>query len=186
MRPASITCGNHWWCLDWDELGKHPLGQRRSAGLARVAVGCLGRDNGGMDEETQERRWCRFTNRQVTIAVFVLAFACLLLHSWTMTSIARARMATLGGTLSYDTIAWSSILVTVDLSGTAVTDADLTHIYWLDPKGYVDLDNTNITDEGLRKLVGVDVQDIYIRNTKVTDEGIAEFKQSMPRCRIFR
>ena len=50
---------------------------------------------------------------------------------------------------------------------------------------HLDLDNTKITDAGLKELKGLGtLRTLRIGNTKVTDQGVTELQKSLPKCKI--
>jgi hypothetical protein len=49
------------------------------------------------------------------------------------------------------------------------------------------LDDTGITDAGLKHLVGLTrLQELDLHGTHVTDEGIAKLQEALPNCQITR
>jgi hypothetical protein len=51
---------------------------------------------------------------------------------------------------------------------------------------YLSLDDTNITDAGLKHLYGTNLIQIDLRGSKVTEEGITEIKRAMTSLKIVR
>jgi hypothetical protein len=44
-----------------------------------------------------------------------------------------------------------------------------------------------VTDAGLKHLADMkDLTDLFLHKSKVTDEGVNEFKKTLPGCRIHR
>jgi Leucine Rich repeat len=56
-----------------------------------------------------------------------------------------------------------------------------------EPRGVrLNLSGTQVTDAGLRVLAGLSKFTVLdLQNTKVTDEGVAELRKSLPHCYIF-
>ncbi len=49
------------------------------------------------------------------------------------------------------------------------------------------LEYTRVTDAGLEPLKGLTrLQRLYLRGTKVADEGVKSLQQALPNCRISR
>ena len=47
--------------------------------------------------------------------------------------------------------------------------------------------STQITDAGLGHLTGLtNLQELRLSGTQVTDAGVAELKQALPKCKIYR
>ena len=47
--------------------------------------------------------------------------------------------------------------------------------------------STQITDAGLGHLTGrTNLQELRLSGTQVTDAGVAELKQALPKCKIYR
>jgi len=63
--------------------------------------------------------------------------------------------------------------LSVDLSNTQVTDADLEHLKGVTSIHSLELSNTQVSDAGLEHLKGLtDLIILDLRDTQVTDEGI--------------
>ncbi len=64
-------------------------------------------------------------------------------------------------------------VVSVDLSSTTVTDADLKDLTPLTQLQWLDLGETQVTDEGLKHLDALtQLHSLNLRDTQVTDEGL--------------
>ena len=104
---------------------------------------------------------------------------------------------------------WYERIVVFDLSGSAVTDDDLTSLEGLIYLTRLNLDNTSISDAGLVHLVearyladlslsGTSITDaglkhlascrklqsLNIENTRVTARGVKELQAALPQCHI--
>lgn len=92
----------------------------------------------------------------------------------------------LGGGIRHDTFWVSTVYEVVYLNDTDATDSDMKYVRYLWPCHAVYLRNTEITDDGLRELHGLPLNEIDLTGTKVTIAGIKEFRQSIPNeeCRI--
>jgi hypothetical protein len=75
----------------------------------------------------------------------------------------------------------------VDLSDTAVTDADLVHLSSLRGLQKVNLRHTAISDNSVPHLLCIEgLEDIGLSDTKVTDAGIRRLKTAFPGIRVVR
>ncbi|QDU94043.1 hypothetical protein Pla8534_18290 [Lignipirellula cremea] len=90
----------------------------------------------------------------------------------------------LGGSVGYESAFGITACEYVSLSDTAATDADLVHVCNVEPHSYVYLDGTSVTDEGLKLFAGWRLLELDLRNTRVTEKGVAKLKRTMPRCKI--
>ena len=79
-------------------------------------------------------------------------------------------------------------LTFLKLTNTKITDDGLTEIGGFTNLRRLILDDTNITDIGLNELVNLPLlRELEIRNNpNITDNGIAELKQSLPKLKIVR
>jgi len=77
--------------------------------------------------------------------------------------------------------------LSVNLSNTKVTDADLAQLEGVVRIKNLRLENTQVTDAGLEHLSGLtNLTSLDLRNTRVSDEGIKNLKQQLPRVSIMR
>ncbi|WP_299469362.1 hypothetical protein [uncultured Gimesia sp.] len=92
----------------------------------------------------------------------------------------------LGGGVRHDTGWGATVYEIVSLDDTDATDTDMKYVRYLSPCHGVYLRNTQITDEGLKELHGLLLDEIDLTGTKVTSAGIQELRQTLPNkeCRI--
>jgi hypothetical protein len=77
-------------------------------------------------------------------------------------------------------------IVSVDLRGTNVKDADLKHLTSLCFLRRLNLRDTGVTDSGIKDLISCrNLQVLDLRGTKVTDPGLDELRKALPKCDIF-
>lgn len=68
-----------------------------------------------------------------------------------------------------------------------ITDDDIPRLWSLQKCCYLDLDDTRVTDAGLRHLEGLSaLESLSLYNTGVTDEGLRKLQAKLPNCRISR
>ena len=78
-------------------------------------------------------------------------------------------------------------VVEVDLEGTEITDDGLQHLSSLPNLGCLRLDGTRISDDGLKHLSGLaNLQELFLEKTQVTDNGVKMLQESLPNCVIYR
>jgi len=95
---------------------------------------------------------------------------------------AIARFRRLGGYIEFD--ATGSVL-TVQLGGTKVTDADLELLRCLSSIQHLNPERTQVTDAGMEHLKGlINLRSVWLHDTKITDEGVKELQQVLPNCEI--
>lgn len=70
------------------------------------------------------------------------------------------------------------------LSSTPITDDGLRNISHLKSLRRLDLSGTLVTDEGLRHLIGLDLLELDLSETKVTPEGMDRAERAMPNCLV--
>jgi hypothetical protein len=71
------------------------------------------------------------------------------------------------------------------LDNTKVTDTGLKELKGFKSLHILLLGGTKVTDEGLKELVGLKtLRSLDLRGTKVTDGGLAELKKALPKCYI--
>ena len=88
--------------------------------------------------------------------------------------------ATLGG------LAEMTRLRRLDLNNTNMTDDGLAHLKGLTQLQWLDLDNTQVTDGGLVNLKGlIQLQNLFLAKTKVTDDGLVNLKALNELQRLF-
>ena len=56
----------------------------------------------------------------------------------------------------------------------------LNHLDWLK------VDLANVTDASLDHLMGLNTRWLFLRYTKVTDDGVKKLQQALPNCKIER
>ena len=124
------------------------------------------------------------------IGGLVALFACAIcggrFHFFLPTPRAIAHIESLGGGVRHDTRWGTTAYECVDLNDTQATDDDLRYVRWLWPSSEVYLRNTQITDEGLKHLYGLPVDEIDLTGTNVTDAGVDNLRRSLPECTIIR
>src|SRR4051812_17835959 len=82
----------------------------------------------------------------------------------------------LGGRVAVDEA--TGIQVVVDLRGTQITDADLSHLKGLEQLRELNLRQTQISDAGLIHLTGLkNLQVLALGKTQVTDGGLVHIKE---------
>ena len=75
----------------------------------------------------------------------------------------------------------------VGLGNTNVTDEGVEHLKGLNQLETLWLNNTQVTDAGLERLKGLaQLQWLSLNSTKVTDEGVKKLRQALPNCQIAR
>jgi hypothetical protein len=73
----------------------------------------------------------------------------------------------------------------LSLDNTQITDEGLRHLIVLKNLASLSLNNAQVTDEGLRHLIGLkDLAHLKLKNTQVTDEGKMALKKALPSCRF--
>ncbi len=105
------------------------------------------------------------------------------------TNYAVSRIEKLGGGVHSDTAWGSTLYEIVNLNDTPATDSDLKYVRKLQPYSGVYLRNTNITDQGLKQLHGLAVDEIDLTGTDVSNSAIAELLATIPadvKCHIIR
>jgi hypothetical protein len=76
-------------------------------------------------------------------------------------------------------------LLNLDLQGTRISDAGLTHFQGMSLLRELSLQDTQVSDAGLIRLSRLpSLQKLNLRGTRVTEEGIADLAQRMPSCII--
>lgn len=70
------------------------------------------------------------------------------------------------------------------LAGTAVSDAGLARLRRLPALRILILDNTRVGDTGLKQLPRLRLQNVHLRGTQVSEEGIAWLRRRCPRLHI--
>lgn len=83
-------------------------------------------------------------------------------------------------------LAGLSKLQTIDIDNTRVTDAGLQHLTKLTHLRSIRMVGVAATDRGLETLASLPLRHIYLRDTGVTEAGIAAFRQARPQCLIKR
>lgn len=127
-----------------------------------------------------------------TNAIAITSFTCItvilvifgLIDYQTTSSISH--IENLGGGVRHD-MAWgATVYEIVSLDDTDATDADMKYVRYLWSCLGVSLKNTKITDDGLRELHGLPLNEIDLTGTRVTSAGIKELRQALPNkeCRI--
>ena len=82
-------------------------------------------------------------------------------------------------------IAKLQILTVLDLSFSSVSDASLKEIAQLQNLTELDLGDTAITDAGIKEILKLqNLTELDLRHTKVTDAGINELRKALPNCAI--
>ena len=135
-------------------------------------------------------RWYQFSLRSLLLFVALCAIPC----SWVAVKRERVRrqqemIEKLGGAVAYvDVFSLPGIPEEYDFAGLGnrVTDADLERLIpVLSRVTHLDLSDTQITDAGLQHLTGlIQLQYLYLKRTKVTDEGVKKLQQALPNCQI--
>jgi hypothetical protein len=78
-------------------------------------------------------------------------------------------------------------IVFVDLRGTHVTDADLSHLGKMVVPKSLNLDGTAVSDAGITHLRGLtSLAHLSVRLTSVTPDGVEKLQRSLPDCSISR
>jgi len=84
----------------------------------------------------------------------------------------------LGGEVKYEAKADGVQMITVDLSTTQVTDADLKELTALGNITNLNLNGTKVTDAGLKELVGfTNLTSLDLRRTQVTSDGLKQLSR---------
>ena len=156
---------------------------------------------------TNRHRRFQFSLRGLFFAVTAIA---LIIGAWVLSPGERQRRAVqriqrLGGTVNYETpelpdsmSSFPSLVlrtclprdyfdpvIGVNLLGTPALDADMKSLRVFSALHVLNLNQTAVSDQGLihlrrnRNLVIV-----FIGDTKVTEQGIAEFKKAVPNCDV--
>ena len=74
----------------------------------------------------------------------------------------------------------------LDLNNTQVTDAGLKELAGLQSLQTLVLFGTQVTDAGLKELAGLkSLRELWLGDTQVTDAGVAQLRQALPNCRIW-
>ncbi len=98
---------------------------------------------------------------------------------------ATAAIKKLGGFVFFDEKKPGKPVISVDLSETKVTDAELVHLKELTELQTLDLALTKVTDAGLVYLKGLTkLQTLDLNRTKVTDAGVKKLQAALPKCKI--
>lgn len=63
-------------------------------------------------------------------------------------------------------------LITLDLGGAAIVDADLPRLRELPHLSHLYLDQTRVSDAGLNHLVGLDIEHLELEGTAISDAGL--------------
>jgi len=75
--------------------------------------------------------------------------------------------------------------VNVDLSSTAIKDADLSILRHMPELRFVGLEQTRITDAGLRHLIQLEnLRIVYLQFAEVTEKGVEELRLRLPNVEI--
>ena len=75
----------------------------------------------------------------------------------------------------------------LNLDQTTITDGGLRHLPGLKRLRELLLNSTKVTDDGLRHLTRLSgLRYLWIANTNVSNTGITEFKKALPNCRVER
>lgn len=78
-------------------------------------------------------------------------------------------------------------LTRLHLEQTKVDDAGLAHLQKLEGLEYLNLYGTAVTDAGLKNLEGLkNLQRLYLWQTKVTDAGVKSLQSKLPKLEIIR
>jgi hypothetical protein len=75
----------------------------------------------------------------------------------------------------------------LDLSNTQITDQGLHHVSHLPELHFLILDNTQITDEGLARLHNLKrLRSLSLRGTQVTNKGVRRLQEALPQVTVMR
>jgi len=129
-----------------------------------------------------------------TFSVSVIGFTaaiggCFAIYYLLATPLAIAHIENLGGGVLHDYAWCQTVYERVYLDDTSATDDDLRYVRQLRPWAGVHLRNTRITDEGLKHLHGLEVYEIDLTGTNVSDSAVEEFLSTIPadfNCQIKR
>ena len=91
----------------------------------------------------------------------------------------------LGGSVAREGEKPRKPVVSVDLSGTKVTDAELAVLVPLTSLTTINLSGTQVTDVGVKELAALqNLNVLTLSGTKVTDAGVKELQKALPKCEI--
>ena len=76
-------------------------------------------------------------------------------------------------------------LTELSLANTQVTDSGLVHVAGLTNLGHLNLGGTSVSDTGLTHLKGLTRLKTVLVGNGVTDAGIAEARQALPKCDVW-
>ncbi|MCH8047183.1 MAG: hypothetical protein IID44_26065 [Planctomycetes bacterium] len=132
--------------------------------------------------------WDTFRKLLWVILLLILGFICFNLEPQGVETKVAASVAEIekaGGILTYDP-GDDDDPVTVILRGGDVTDDAMEHLGWLDLRE-LDLSHSSVTDTGLNYLKGMkNLRRLDLRFTKVTNTGVKELQKALPMCEIIR
>lgn len=134
----------------------------------------------------------RFSIRTLLYVTFVLVMALLVcVQSYQRISetkdFAAEQIRAVDGTIDFRTVKSGMIVSNIDLRETEVHNRHMKYVRTLDPVGILDLTDTKISDRGLQLLHGIQVREIKLTGTKVTEPAVAKLKSTMDRtARITR
>jgi hypothetical protein len=77
-------------------------------------------------------------------------------------------------------------LTMLDLKITLVTDAGIKELIGLNSLRQLDLSYTRVTDAGIKDMAQLNVIQLDVSRTAATNEGEAELKKAMPKCKVLR
>lgn len=91
----------------------------------------------------------------------------------------------LGGSVAREGEQSRKPVVSVNLSGTKVTDAELAVLVPLTSLTTINLSGTPVTDVGVKELAALqNLNVLTLSGTKVTDAGVKELQKALPKCEI--
>lgn len=129
----------------------------------------------------------RFTLKQLLLVVPVLFVVLILADRWTRTDRSIAYIEGRGGKVRHELFI-TKTYVAVDWDESGVTDDELYHVVRVGPQGWIHLNgNPEITDRGMQVLSQLPFtpQELHIKGSSVTEDGIAAFKTFHPTCNVF-